>query len=51
MLLPDKTLSVFQGKHMQLVSGLVDSLYKVNMGWKGLERTQGSNSWEITSYS
>lgn len=51
MLLPDKTLSVFQGKHMQLVSGLVESPYKVNMGWKGLEQTEGSNIWEITSSS
>lgn len=36
---PDKPLSVFQGRQMQLVSGLVDSLLKVNMACKGLEQT------------
>lgn len=36
---PDKPLSVFQGRHTQLVSGLVDSFLKVNMACKGLEQT------------
>lgn len=35
---PDKTLSVFQGKHTQLVSGLGGSLLKVNTVGRGWSR-------------
>lgn len=50
MLLPDKKVSVFQGKHLQLVSELMDGLRKVNTVWKGLKQTQDRRGWEILAF-
>lgn len=41
MLLPDKTLPVFQGKHMQLVSGFVDKSPQGKHGLEGAEADVG----------